>query len=181
MFSVKNDGRPMMDEVITNFENRLGTLRTGRASAAILFGVNVDYYGSPTPLEQISTISVVEGRQLAIKPFDPSSIKDIEHALNESGLNLPTQNDGSLIRINVPQLTEETRKDVSKSVGTYAEDAKVQVRNIRRDLNDEVKKMDDVSEDQERSLLDEVQKLTDEFIKKIDEISKDKVKEIMTI
>ncbi|QIK69974.1 ribosome recycling factor [Erysipelothrix sp. HDW6C] len=181
MSNIVTDGRMLMDDVIETFESRLGTLRTGRANVSVLHGISVEYYGSPTPIEQISQLSVVEGRQLVIKPFDPSSLKDIERALNESTLDLPTQNDGTLIRINVPQLTEDTRREVSKSVGTFSEEAKIAIRNVRRDLNDEVKKDTDLPEDQERGILEDVQKLTDEFIKKIDDIAKAKVADIMSI
>lgn len=181
MQAIITDGRMLMQDAIESYEGRLGTLRTGRANVSILHGIMVDYYGSPTPIEQIASLSIVEGRQIVVKPFDPSSLKDMERAINESTLNLPVQNDGSVLRINVPQLTEDARREVSKSVGTFAEDAKVVVRNVRRDLNDEVKKADDLPEDQERALLEDVQKLTDEFIKKIDEIAKAKSAEIMSL
>ncbi|AGN23831.1 ribosome recycling factor [Erysipelothrix rhusiopathiae] len=181
MQSIINDGRLLMDEVIENFETRLGGLRSGRANVSMLYGVSIDYYGSATPIEQIAQISVVEGRQLVIKPFDPSALKEIEHTINNGNLGLLAQNDGTVVRINVPQLTEETRKEVSKQVGSLAEDAKVAARNVRRDLNDEIKNLEDLPEDQEKRLLDDVQKLTDDITKKIDAISKDKVKEIMTI
>ncbi len=175
------EGKLLMNEVISDFENRLGTLRTGRANASILYGVNIEYYGTPTPLDQIAQISIVEGRQIAIKPFDPSILKDIEREINESQLNLLAQNDGTNVRINVPALSEETRRAESKNVGTFAEEAKVQIRNIRRDLNDEIKDTDGLPEDQEKKMLEDVQNLTNEYIKKIDDISKAKVEEIMTV
>lgn len=181
MSQLLNDGKLYMNDVIESFESRLGTLRSGRANVAMLYGITVDYYGSATPLEQISQISVVEGRQLMIKPFDPSSLKDIEHTINNSNLGLLAQNDGTVVRINVPSLTEETRKEVAKQVSSFAEEAKIAARNVRRDLNDEVKNNGDLPEDQEKRLLEDIQKLTDETTKKIDTISKDKTKEIMTI
>lgn len=181
MHLIIEEGRFLMSGSVESFETRLGTLRSGRASVAMLHGISVEYYGTPTPIEQIAQLSVVEGRQLLIKPFDRSSIKDMERALNESHLGLPVQSDGSVLRINIPQLTEQVRKDVAKQVSVYAEEAKVAIRNIRRDLNDDVKKLDDVTEDQERSLLEDVQKITDEFVKKIDEIAKAKSAEILSI
>lgn len=180
MNTLLQDGRELMNAEIETFNNRLGTLRSGRANAGILYGINVDYYGSPTPLEQMGQISVTEGTQLVIKLFDPSVIKDVERALNESNLNLPIINDGTLLRINVPQLTEETRRNVVKDATKYGEESKIQIRNVRRDLNDMVK-ANDLPEDEEKRNMDEVQKLTDEFIKKIDSIVKAKTEEIMTV
>lgn len=175
------NGTIFMDDCISNFSDRLSTLRTGRANPGMLHGITVEYYGTETPLDQIGSITVSEGTQLVVKLFDPSSLKDVERAINESSLGLLAQNDGKVIRINVPQMTEDTRRSVSKNVSVFAEEAKVAVRNVRRDLNDEVKKIENLPEDQEKGLLEDVQKLTDAYIKKIDEMSKDKVKEIMTI
>ena len=180
MNTILQDGRELMSGEIDSFNSRLGTLRSGRANAALLYGINVDYYGAPTPLEQMGQISVSEGTQIVVKLFDPSVIKDVERAINESHIELPVINDGTLLRINVPQLTEETRKSVVKDASKYAEESKVQVRNIRRDLNDEAKNAE-LPEDQEKRLMDDIQKLTDEFIKKIDEITKAKTEEIMTV
>ncbi|QIK57585.1 ribosome recycling factor [Erysipelothrix sp. HDW6A] len=174
-------GTLSMESALETLNSRLQTLRTGRANVSVLHGILVDYYGTPTPLEQIASLSVVEGRQLLVKPFDPSSLKDMERAIGESPLGLPIQNDGSVLRINVPQLTEDARRDVSKNVGVYAEESKIAIRNIRRDLNDDVKKLKDLPEDDERGLLEEVQKLTDSYIKKIDDIAKAKVADIMSI
>lgn len=180
MSTLLQDGRALMDTEIETFESRLGTLRTGRANASILYGINVDYYGSPTPLEQMGQISVSEGTQLVIKLFDPNVIKDVERALNESSLDLPILNDGTLLRINVPQLTEETRRGVVKEATKYGEESKVQIRNIRRDLNDLVK-AESLPEDDEKRSMDQVQELTNEFIDKIDELVKVKKDEIMTV
>lgn len=181
MNNLMDNGKLLMEEVIENYQKRLGTLRTGRANASILYGIEVDYYGSPTPLEQMGQISVSEGTQLVVKLFDPSVIKDVERALNESHLNLPIINDGTLLRINVPALTEETRREVAKDVSKFAEDAKVQIRNVRRDLNDEIKADDSLREDDEKRLMDDVQKLTDDYVSKIDAIAKEKTEEIMTV
>lgn len=180
MSMFKDDGKKSMDIVINNYEDKLSKLRSGRANASMLYGVEVDYYGTPTPIDQIAQISVVEGRQLVVKLFDPSVLKEVEHAINSSDLNLLAQNDGTLIRINIPALTEETRKQVAKEVSTLAEDYKIQIRNIRRDLNEMIK-VEELPEDQEKRELEEVQKLTDTFIKKIDEIAKEKTKEVMTV
>ncbi|HEY4537242.1 MAG TPA: ribosome recycling factor [Erysipelothrix sp.] len=175
------EGKLLMQEVIDNFVERLGTLRTGHANASILNGLLVEYYGTPTPLDQMAQISVVEGTQIAIKPFDPSILKEIERVINESNLNLLAQNDGTNVRINVPPLTEETRRSEAKKIGGFAEEAKVAVRNIRRDLNDEIKDEEGLPEDQEKKMLEDVQDLTNEFIKKIDQIAAEKEKEIMTV
>ncbi len=181
MSTLLQDGREMMQMEIESFKERLQTLRSGRANAGILYGIQVDYYGSATPLEQLGQISVSEGTQLVIKLFDPSVIKDVERALNESHLNLPIINDGTLLRINVPQLTEETRRNVVKDATKFGEEAKVQIRNVRRDLNNEAKADDSLREDDEKRLMDDIQKLTDEFIKTIDSIVKNKTDEIMTV
>lgn len=175
------EGKLLMDEVISEYETRLGTLRTGRANSSVLYGVNIEYYGTPTPLDQIAQISISEGTQIVIKPFDPSSLKDIEKAINESShINLLAQNDGTNIRINVPALSEETRREEAKHVAGFSEECKVQIRNLRRDLNDEVK-ANDLPEDDEKRELEAVQTLTDSYIKKIDAIAKAKVEEIMTV
>ena len=175
------EGKILMQEVLDNFNERLGTLRTGHANASILHGLLVEYYGTPTPLDQMAQISVVEGTQLAIKPFDPSILKEIERVINESNLNLLAQNDGSNIRINIPPLTEETRRKEAKKIGGFAEEAKVAIRNIRRDLNDDIKDEEGLPEDQEKRMLEDIQELTNQFIKKIDDISAAKEKEIMTV
>ena len=170
-----------MEKGIANFEKNLVNIRTGRANPQILDVVKVDYYGTPTPLNQIASISVQEGKTLVIKPYDANSLKDIEKAINESNIGLPPINDGSVVRITTPALTEETRKGYCKNIGKYAEEAKVIIRNVRRDANDEIKKDKTVSEDTQKDLQNQVQKLTDEFTKKIDDLSKAKEKEVMTI
>lgn len=177
---ILEDASERMKKAIEAFQRDLATIRTGRANPNMLDRVMVDYYGSPTPVNQIAGISVVEGRQLVIKPYDKSSIKDIEHAIYEAGLGLTPQNDGELIRITVPALTEERRREFAKNVWKFAEHAKVSIRNIRRDANDEIKKTD-AREDEVKDGQERVQKLTDKFVKEIDEIAKNKEKDIMTV
>lgn len=177
---ILDDTSERMTKTIEAFQRDLATVRTGRANPSMLDRVMVDYYGSPTPVNQIAGISVVEGRQLVIKPYDKSSIKDIEHGIYEANLGLTPQNDGEIIRISVPALTEERRREFAKNVWKFAEHAKVSIRNIRRDSNDEIKKTD-VSEDEIKAGQEKVQKLTDKFVKEIDEIAKVKEKDIMTV
>lgn len=177
---ILDDANERMTKAIDSYKRDLATVRTGRANPAMLDRVMVDYYGSPTPVNQIAGISVVEGRQLVIKPYDRSSLKDIERGIYEADLGLTPQNDGEIIRINVPALTEERRREFVKNVWKFAEHAKVAVRNIRRDANDEIKKCDG-SEDEIKDGQNRVQKLTDKFVKLIDEIGKAKEKDIMTV
>lgn len=177
---ILEDTNERMAKSIESYKRDLATVRTGRANPQMLDRVMVQYYGSPTPVNQIAGISVVEGRQLVIKPYDRSSIKDIEHGIYEAGLGLTPQNDGEIIRITVPALTEERRREFAKQVWKFAEHAKVAIRNIRRDSNDEIKKTDG-SEDEIKAGQEKVQKLTDKFVKEIDEIAKVKEKDIMTV
>ena len=170
-----------MSKSVESFESELSTVRTGVASASILDRVEVMYYGFKTPLNQVASISVPEPRMLVIKPYEKSTLKDIEKAIVEANLGLTPNNDGTLIRIIIPALTEERRKELCKQVSRYSEDAKVSIRNIRRDANDTVKKNKEVSEDTRKGLEEDIQKLTDEFVKKIDSIAKDKEKDIMSI
>jgi len=170
-----------MAKAIESFENNLTKVRTGRANPNMLDAILVDYYGSPTPINQIASISVQEGKTLCIKPYDASSLKDIERAINASDLGLPPVNDGACVRVSVPSLTEETRKGFCKDVSKMSEEAKVVIRNIRRDANDEIKKDKSLPEDQAKDLQEQVQKSTDKFIAKVDEVAKAKEKEIMTI
>lgn len=170
-----------MTKAIESFERDLATVRTGRANPSMLDRIMIDYYGSPTPVNQIASIKVQEGRSLVIKPYDASSLKDIEHAIMVSDLGLNPQNDGTMIRLNVPALTEDRRKEFAKQVGKFAEQAKVAVRNIRRDANDQIKKLEEISEDEKKRAQDNVQKETDKFTKKIDEIAKAKETDILTV
>ncbi len=168
-----------MEKTIKAYKNELVNIRTGRANPSMLDRVMVDYYGSPTPLNQISGISVVEGRQLLVKPYDKSSMKDIERAVYEADLGLTPQNDGAVIRINIPPLTEERRKELVKQVKKLAEEAKIAIRNQRRKANDLVEKGED--EDAVKEGKKDIQKLTDKFIQEIDDITKDKESDLMTV
>ena len=180
-FEVLDNAELEMDDAISALQKNLSKVRTGRANPQMLDGILVDYYGSPTPINQIAAITIQEGKTVCIKPFDPSSLKDIERAINASSLSLPPTNDGTCIRITTPALTEETRKAYCKDVDKMAEEAKVQIRNIRRDANDEVKKDKSIPEDLSKSYLEDIQKSTDKFIAKVEEVCKAKQKEIMTI
>ena len=173
-----------MDSAIEHTRNEFNTVRTGRASAALLDRVTIEYYGQQTPLKQLATINVPEPRMLTIQPFDPSSVKAIEKAIQESDLGLTPSNDGKLIRLPIPQLTEERRKELVKVVRQLAEDGKVAIRNVRRDAIrhlEELAKGGDVGDDDERAAEGRVQKLTDEHVAKIDEQLKRKEAEIMEV
>lgn len=162
----------------------LATVRAGRANAALVDKVMVEYYGTPTPLKALANISVPEPRTLMITPFDPKSIPEIEKAINVANVGITPANDGKVIRLQIPQVTEERRVELNKTVKKMGEDTKVAVRNLRRDANDKVKKLEksgDYTEDDRNEDLDEIQKLTDEAIKTIDEIVADKEKEIMEV
>ena len=178
------DASKRMDKSVEHARNEFNTVRTGRASGALLDRITVDYYGTPTPLKQLATINVPEPRLLTIQPFDPSSVKAIEKSIQESDLGLQPSNDGKVIRLPVPQLTEERRKELVKVVGHMAEEHRVAIREIRRDamkhLQDLVKK-GDVGEDDERRAEQEVQKLTDSHTKTVDELLKHKEAEVMEV
>ena len=177
----KTEACELMNVAIANFQENLKKVRTGRANPNMLDKIKVDYYGTPTPLNQIASIAVSEGKTLVIKPFDRNSVKDIEKAINESDLGLPPQNGGDVIRISVPSLTEETRKGFCKEVDKMAEEAKVAIRNVRRDVNEKIKKDKSIPEDLSKSYLDDIQKETDKSIENVDNLAKSKQKEIMTI
>lgn len=182
--SVLQLGEERMNKAIVAFTKELSSIRTGRANPAILNSVQVSYYGVPSPLNQIASISVPEATQLVIKPFDKSILKDIEKAIQLADLNLVPLNDGTVIRINFPPLTEQRRKEFAKDVKGLAENAKVAIRNIRRDLVDHLKKMEkdsEISEDELKRETDKVQKLTDKFIEEVDKLAKEKEKQIMEI
>ena len=173
-----------MDSSIEHTRSEFNTVRTGRASAALLDRIEVDYYGTATPLKQLATISVPEPRMLTIQPFDPSSIRAIEKAIQESDLRLTPTNDGKLIRLPIPQLTEERRKDLVKVVRNLAEEHRVAVREIRRDAMKHLKELvdkGDVGADEEHRAEERVQKLTDEHTKQIDELLKHKEAEVMEV
>jgi ribosome recycling factor len=178
------DASRRMDSAVEHTRTEFNTIRTGRASAALLDRVAVDYYGTATPLKQLATINVPEPRMLTIQPFDPSSVKTIEKAIQESDLGLTPSNDGKMIRLPIPQLTEERRKELVKITRQLAEEGRVAVRNVRRDVMHHLKEKVDkgeVGEDDERQAEQRVQKLTDEHVKTIDDLLKHKEAEIMEV
>ncbi|HEP1477076.1 TPA: ribosome recycling factor [Streptococcus pyogenes] len=160
------------------------SIRAGRANASLLDRIQVDYYGAPTPLNQLASITVPEARVLLISPFDKSSIKDIERALNASDLGITPANDGSVIRLVIPALTEETRKELAKEVKKVGENAKIAIRNIRRDAMDDAKKQEkakEITEDELKTLEKDIQKATDDAIKEIDRMTAEKEKELLSV
>ena len=175
------EAQEKMNKSIENYRSTLSTLRTGRASPAMLNGIEVDYYGSPTPLNQISSISVPEPRQLLIKPYDRNDVKNVVSAINASDLGINPINEGTQIRLMIPALTEERRREIAKQAHKYAEECKIAVRNIRRDYMDILKIDDSYPEDMQKRAQDDIQKVTDESTKEIDQILADKEKEIMAI
>ena len=179
-----NLAKDKMNKAITALEDKFTSVRAGRANAALVDKVMVDYYGSPTPLKSLANISVPEPRTLLIAPFDPKSIPDIEKGINIANIGINPVNDGKLIRLSIPQVTEERRKELTKTVKAMGEDAKVAVRNLRRDFNDKAKKAEkagDLTEDDVKDFLDDIQKIHDKAIKDIDQIVADKDKEIMEV
>lgn len=173
-----------MAKTIQVYTRELASIRAGRASAALLDKITVDYYGAPTPINQMAGISTPEARLLTIQPYDKSILGDIEKAIMKSDLGITPTNDGNLIRIAIPALTEERRKDLVKQVKKEAEEAKVNIRNVRRDGNDDLKKLEkagEITEDDLRGYTEEIQKITDANIEKIDAITKDKEKEILEV
>lgn len=184
MQEISKDTKQRMDKVVEDFKHKLASVRTGRASTSILDNVHVEYYGSPMPLNQVSTVHAPDASMLTVQPFDPSQINDIEKAIRSSDLGLNPSNDGKLIRVPIPPLTEERRKQMVKVVHDMEEDHKTAIRNIRRDSNDKLKKQlkdKQISEDVEKSGLDEVQKLTDQYVAKIADLARHKEGEIMKV
>jgi len=180
--SIYQETKDNMGKTINALKNELNKVRTGRASLTILDGIRVDYYGTLTPLNQMATLAVPESRLISIQPWDVSVIKEIEKAILKSDLGLTPSNDGKIIRISIPPLTEERRKELVKVINKISEDHKIAVRNIRRDSNEllkGLKKDGDISEDDGFNAQDQVQKITDEHIKLIDDVNKDKEKEIL--
>jgi ribosome recycling factor len=175
------DATTRMDKSVEATHNELNTIRTGRASAALLDRVNVDYYGQQTPLNQLATLNVPEPRLLTVQPFDPSSLGSIERAIQESDLGLNPSNDGKIIRLPIPQLTEERRKELVKVARQIAEEGRVAVRNVRRDVIHHLKEEQSVGADEEHRAEDRVQKLTDEHVQRIDELLKRKEAEITEV
>ncbi|MBM7659331.1 ribosome recycling factor [Bacillus mesophilus] len=180
---VKN-AKEKMDKAIQAYQRELSTIRAGRASASLLDKITVDYYGAPTPVNQLASVNVPEARMLIITPYDKTALGEIEKAIMKSDLGITPTNDGSVIRIVIPALTEERRVELTKLVKKYGEEAKVAVRNIRRDGNDELKKLEkngEITEDELRSLTEAIQKETDAHITQVDNVTKEKEKEIMAV
>ena len=178
------DATKRMSKSVDTTHEHFISVRTGRASAALLDRIQIDYYGTPTPLKNIATINVPEPRLLTIQPFDPSAMKQIERAIQESDLGLQPSNDGKVIRLPIPQLTEERRKDLVKLVRHMAEEGRVAVRNVRRDVIkhlDELVRNGEVGDDEERAAETRVQKVTDDHVHKIDDLLKHKEAEIMEV
>ncbi len=181
---VLKDARPRMDAVIEDVRRRIATVRTGRAAVSLLDNVMVEYYGTPTPLNQIASVHVPEPQLLTVQPWDTTQLGAIEKAIHAADLGLNPSNDGKFVRIPIPPLTEERRKQLAKQVHEIAEEHRTSVRNIRRDANERLKKLlkeKTISEDNERDGLDEVQKLTNTYIGKIDELAKTKEQEILSV
>lgn len=181
---VIKDTRSRMDKTIEDFKHKLTTVRTGRASISLLDGVTVEYYGTPTPLNQVATINAPEASLLTVQPFDPSLVNDIDKAIRASDLGFNPSNDGKLVRVPIPPLTEERRKQMVKVTHEMAEEHRTSIRSIRRDANEKLKKaLKDklISEDDEKRALDEIQKLTDQAIAKVGELLDHKEKEIMKV
>lgn len=182
--SIKNDAKVRMDKTLDSLKSDFGGLRAGRAHASLLDGIMVDAYGSLTPISQVGTVSVPDARTLSVSVWDKSIAKSVEKALRESDLGLNPVSDGTLIRIPIPPLSEERRRELVKIAGKYAEQNKVAIRNIRRDALDEVKKLKKdnlISEDEEKRAETEIQKITDEAVKKVDEMQSAKEKDIMQV
>ena len=173
-----------MEKTLEVLKKDLAGIRTGRASLAVFDGITVDYYGTPTPINQVATMSVPESRLITIQPWDPKLISEIEKSIQKSDLGLTTSNDGKIVRVPIPLLTEERRKQIVKHVHKRTEESRVSVRNIRRDGNEEIKKLQKdklISEDDAKKSSDEIQKQTDSYIKRVDEIMAHKEKELMEI
>lgn len=181
MDAIALEAQEKMGKSIESLKNSLATLRTGRANAQMLSGIDIDYYGSPTPINQIATISIPEPRQLLIKPYDKNDVKSIVSAIHSSDLGINPINEGTQVRLIIPALTEDRRRDIVKQAKKYGEEAKVAIRNIRRDYMDLVKLDEEMSEDLQKRVQDDIQKVTDEASKKIDTIVSEKEKEIMTV
>jgi ribosome recycling factor len=181
--AIKKDAEDRMEKALAALKRDLSTLRAGRASPALLDRVQADYYGTPTPINQLGSINTPDSRTLVIQPWDKSALAAIEKAILKSELGLNPANDGTIIRIVIPPLTEERRKDLAKETKKFGEEAKVAIRNIRRDANDDIKKKekDEISEDESRRHQEDVQKLTDRFVAEVDKILAAKEKEILEV
>lgn len=181
---VIKETKPRMEGAVDDFRRKMASIRTGRAAVSILDTVMVDYYGTPTPLAQMASVHAPEPQMLTVQPWDQTQLGAVEKAIRASDLGLNPSNDGKLVRVPIPPLTEERRKQLAKQVHDLAEDHRTAIRNVRRDGNDRLKKMLKdklISEDAERDALDEIQKLTNSYISKIDELAKSKEQEIMNV
>jgi len=181
---VIKETRQRMESAVDDFKRKLGSIRTGRAAVSILDNVLVDYYGTPTPLNQLASVHAPEPQMLTVQPWDQTQIGAVEKAIRAADLGLNPSNDGKLVRVPIPPLTEERRRQLAKQIHDVAEDHRTAIRNVRRDGNDRLKKMLKdklISEDAERDALAEIQKLTDNHIARIDELSKGKEQEIMSV
>jgi len=179
---IETNARARMDKALADLQGEMAQFRTGRASVNLLDSVRVDYYGSPVPLNQVAQLHVPEPAMITVQPWDTSMIREIEKAIRQSDLGLNPSNDGKIVRIPIPPLTEERRRDLAKKLSHFTEERRVTLRNIRRDANEQLKKITKeklISDDEERQALDVVQKLTDSQIAKLDQISKTKEKEIL--
>ncbi|WP_207262521.1 ribosome recycling factor [Desulfovibrio sp. Huiquan2017] len=184
MQTVLDDGKKRMNGALGSLDKEFGKLRTGRATTALVDSIQVDYYGTPTPISQLSSVSVPDSKTITIQPWDKGAFGAVEKAIQTSDLGLNPVNDGKIIRISIPPLTEERRKELVKVAKKYTEDAKIAIRNVRRDMNDVLKKMEKdktISEDDLHRGEGDVQKMTDEYVKKADEAMAAKEKEILEI
>lgn len=181
---VIKETKPKMEHVVEDFKRQLANVRTGRATVGILDGISVDYYGTPTPLNQMASVSVPEAQMLVVQPWDATQIGEIEKAINQANLGMNPSNDGKIIRLQVPALNEERRREMAKNIGDIAEQHRVAIRNVRHGSNDALKQMTkdkEISEDDEHRGFDEVQKLTNTYTGMIDELAKHKEEEIMSV
>lgn len=179
---IYNDGKERMEKTVLHYQSEVSTVRTGRASTSLLDSIKVEFYGSLSPLKNIALISAPDASLITIQPYDPNALEEIEKAITASDLDLNPNNDGSVIRLSIPPLTEERRKELAKVVHKIIEDGRISIRNIRRDLNDQLKglqKNNEISEDNLKIELDNIQELTNEYIDKLNQIQENKEKEIL--
>lgn len=181
--TIKQHAEERMDKAIQALKRDLATLRAGRATPALLDRIQVDYYGSPTPVNQLANINTPDSRTLMIQPWDKSSLSEIERAIQKSDLGLTPANDGAMIRLSIPPLTEERRVELVKMTKKFGEEAKVAIRNIRRDANDDIKKLEktEISEDESRRHQEDIQKTTDKYVAEVEKVLAGKEKEIMEV
>jgi len=179
---IYNDGKERMEKTLLHYQSEVSTVRTGRASTSLLDSIKVEFYGSLSPLKNIALISAPDATLITIQPYDPNALEEIEKAISASDLDLTPNNDGSIIRLSIPPLTEERRKELVKVVHKIVEEGRISVRNIRRDLNDQLKglqKNNEISEDNLKIELDNIQELTNEYVNKLNQIQENKEKEIL--